>query len=83
LRKPDLPRPDTSRWLNAALLALAALFLLGLFSTELADTDAWWHLASGRYIAHTHRLPAPDPFAYTTARAQDAYPARRPPGTST
>jgi len=60
--------------LNAALLALAGLFLLGLLSTELADTDAWWHLASGRYIAQTHRLPVPDPFAYTTAGAHDAYP---------
>lgn len=74
MRKPDLPVPDASRWLNAVLLALAGLFLLGLFSTEMADTDAWWHLASGRYIARTHRLPAPDPFAYTTAGAQDAYP---------
>ena len=55
------------------MLALAGLFLLGLFSTELADTDAWWHLASGRYIAETHRLPVPDPFAYTTAGARDAY----------
>jgi hypothetical protein len=74
LRKPDLALPVTSRWLNAAVLALAGLFLLGLFSTELSDTDAWWHLASGRYIAQTHRLPAPDPFAYTTAGARDAYP---------
>jgi hypothetical protein len=56
---------------------LAALFLLGLFSTELSDTDAWWHLASGRYIAHAHRLPSPDPFAYTTAGARDAYPGER------
>ncbi|MGA2038502.1 MAG: hypothetical protein ABSH42_04430 [Bryobacteraceae bacterium] len=74
MRKPDHSLPESPRWLNAALLALAGLFLLGLFSTELADTDAWWHLASGRYIAHTHRLPSPDPFAYTTARVQDAYP---------
>jgi len=55
------------------VLALAGLFLLGLFSTELADSDAWWHLASGRYVAETHHLPAPDPFAYTTAGAGDAY----------
>src|SRR5436305_9959879 len=49
------------------LLALTALFLVGLFSTELADPDAWWHLATGRYIVTRHRLPVPDPFAYTTA----------------
>ena len=63
------------RWWNAVLLSLAGLFLLGLFSTEWSDTDAWWHLATGRYIAQMHRLPSPDPFAYTTAAAPDAYPS--------
>jgi hypothetical protein len=56
------------------LLALAALFLIGLFSTEFADTDAWWHLATGRFIATEHRLPDPDPFAFTTSTALSAYP---------
>ena len=56
------------------LLALSAIFLLGLFSTELSDSDAWWHLATGRYIVTRHRLPVPDPFAYTTATAAPAYP---------
>jgi hypothetical protein len=51
------------------LLALSTLLLLGLFSTELSDPDAWWHLATGRYIVTQHRLPVPDPFAYTTATA--------------
>jgi hypothetical protein len=74
LRKKDSPPSNTPRWLNTLIMALAGLFLLGLFSTELADTDAWWHLASGRYIAHTHWLPVPDPFAYTTAGASDTYP---------
>lgn len=50
-----------------------AVFLVGLFSTEFADTDAWWHLATGRYIATQHRLPWPDPFAYTTGVAKPAY----------
>jgi hypothetical protein len=57
----------------AALLCLAALFLLGLFSTEIADSDAWWHLKTGQYIVTQHRLPYPDPFAYTTALAKPAY----------
>jgi hypothetical protein len=47
--------------------------LLGLFSTELADPDAWWHLKTGQYILTQHRLPVPDPFAYTTAGAAPAY----------
>jgi hypothetical protein len=58
----------------ALLLGLAGLFLLGLFSTELADPDAWWHLKTGQYIVTQHRLPYPDPFAYTTALARPAYP---------
>ena len=61
--------------IHVLLLAATALFLLGLFSTELADPDAWWHLATGRYIATHHRLPIPDPFAYTTALAPPSTPA--------
>src|SRR5579863_3123473 len=60
------------KWLVPALLALAAAVLLGCFSTELGDPDAWWHLATGRYIVTQHRLPLPDPFAYTTAKAPPA-----------
>jgi hypothetical protein len=52
-----------------ALLALTAFFLIGLFSTEIADPDFWWHLKTGQYIVTQHRLPTPDPFAYTTASA--------------
>jgi hypothetical protein len=59
--------------LRKLLLALTAVFLLGFFSTELSDSDAWWHLATGRYIVTRHRLPDPDPFAYTTATAAPAY----------
>jgi hypothetical protein len=57
------------------LFALTALFLVGLFSTELADPDAWWHLATGRYIVTHRRLPVPDPFAYTTSIVPPANPA--------
>jgi hypothetical protein len=57
------------QWLVSTLLAVCAVFLLGLFSTEMSDPDAWWHLATGRYIVQHHRLPVPDPFAYTTAAA--------------
>ena len=69
-RDPVPPRqadasPD--RWLKVAALALTAICLLGLFSTETADTDFWWHLKTGQYIVQRHSLPVPDPFAYTTA----------------
>jgi hypothetical protein len=73
--KPKKPvAPPAPKWLIPALGALSALFLLGLFSTELADTDAWWHLKTGEYIVHQHRLPYPDPFAYTTDMAKPSYP---------
>ena len=68
------PQPKYPRWLAPSLIVLLGVFLVGLFSTELADTDTWWHLATGRYIATQHRLPWPDPFAYTTAGAKPAYP---------
>ncbi len=71
--KSDAPPAATSHWLDhwrkAATLVLTALCLLGLFSSEIADTDFWWHLKTGQYIAGRHSLPVPDPFAYTTAMA--------------
>jgi len=57
------------RGLKAATLLLTAVCLLGLFSTEIADTDFWWHLKTGQYIVERHSLPVPDPFAYTTTAA--------------
>jgi hypothetical protein len=72
--KPKKPvAAPAPRWLLPALAALSALFLLGLFSTEFADTDAWWHLKTGEYIVHRHGLPYPDPFAYTTSMAKPSY----------
>jgi len=56
-------------WLTPLLLALTAAILLGLFSTEISDPDFWWHLKTGQFIVTEHRLPVPDPFAYTTASA--------------
>jgi len=31
------------------------------------DYDYWWHLASGRYMVSTGRLPVPDVFSYTAS----------------
>src|SRR5260370_14739641 len=60
--------------MRALLICLCALLLLGLFSREVYDSDFWWHLLTGQYIVETHTLPFPDPFAWTTATARDAYP---------
>jgi hypothetical protein len=72
--------PRAARSTNRLLyitLALAAICLLGLFSSEIADTDFWWHLRTGQFIVERHSLPVPDPFSYTTALQK---PAPLPPG---
>ena len=56
-----------ARWLKAAALLLTGVCLLGLFSSEIADSDFWWHLKTGQYIVEHHSLQAPDRFAYTSA----------------
>jgi len=60
-------------WWKIAALALTALCLLGLFATEIADTDFWWHLKTGQYLVEQRALPVPDPFAFTTAASVPAY----------
>ena len=47
-----------------SVLALIALSVL--FSSAITDSDFWWHLKTGQYIAKSHHLPNPDPFAFTT-----------------
>jgi MFS family permease len=48
--------------------------LWGSYSTEIADTDFWWHLRTGQYIVETQSLPWPDPFSYTSSRGEPSYP---------
>jgi hypothetical protein len=55
------------------LLALSAALLMGWFSPEISDPDFWWHLKTGQYVLQEHSLPAPDPFAYTSAMGSPAY----------
>ncbi len=42
------------------LLFLAAFFVAAF--TPIWDSDFWWHIASGRWIAEHHALPQTDPF---------------------
>jgi hypothetical protein len=76
VEKRILPAVQTPlpRWFRPLVAALAALFLLGLFSPEAQDPDFWWHLKTGQYLWQKHALPVPDPFAYTTALGGPAYP---------
>lgn len=68
------PKTAAPSWLLWVILALAALCLIGLFSTEIADTDFWWHLKTGEYVIEKRALPAPDPFSYTTDLGALVYP---------
>ena len=63
------------QWYRPLLIALAAILCIGWFSAPISDSDFWWHLKTGQYVWEQHRLPVPDPFAYTTAGAPHAYPA--------
>jgi len=60
--------------LRPVILALSAFALMGWFSTEVSDSDTWWLLKSGQYICQNHKLPVPDPFAYTTYMGKPAFP---------
>ncbi len=65
----------TPHWYRPMLVALAAVLCIGWFSAPISDSDFWWHLKTGQYVWEQHRLPVPDPFAFTTAGAAPAYPA--------
>jgi hypothetical protein len=71
---PHIPPKPAPRWLRPAVAVLAAVYALALFSRPFSDTDSWWQLKTGQYIAANHKLPVPDPFAYTTGRSAPAYP---------
>jgi hypothetical protein len=63
-----------SGWVQPCTLALAAIFLIGLFSTPVTDSDFWWHIKTGQYILEHLRLPVPDPLSYTTYSGPAASP---------
>jgi hypothetical protein len=71
---PPAPPLVVPQWLKPAIVLLAAALLFVWFSPEVADSDTWWHLKTGQYILQTHKLPDPDPFAFTTKNAAAAYP---------
>ena len=71
---PQSPPRPAPRWLRPLIAALAAVLVIGLLSGPFRDSDSWWQLKTGQYIVQNHKLPAPDPFCFTTARSQPAYP---------
>ena len=73
-KAPDVRVWSEPAWLRPLVVGLAALLLVGLFSTQADDSDVWWHLKTGQYILQNHALPSPDPFSYTSNTGAPAYP---------
>jgi hypothetical protein len=71
---PPLPRMARPRWLSYAIVALVAILIFSRFWFGIGDSDFWWHLKTGQFIWQNHKLPVPDPFAYTTYLHSDSYP---------
>jgi hypothetical protein len=70
VREPDAARGQAvvgriGQFLRSAALpcTLAATAILAF--RRLDDSDTWWHLAAGRWIAENGRVPTTDPFSYT------------------
>jgi hypothetical protein len=60
------PPAAAPAWLRPAILTLGAILLMACFSTEVADSDTWLHLETGKYVVEHHQIPNPDPFSFTT-----------------
>ncbi|MDA8433025.1 MAG: hypothetical protein M0Z60_08685 [Nitrospiraceae bacterium] len=59
---------------------LTAIFALAIFFSALVpvnSNDFWWHLKTGEYILQYHEVPSHDPFTYTSAADDPAYPGRQ------
>jgi len=69
------PVPKSSPALRYAILALTVIALFTMFTGESGDADTWIHLRAGQWMVENHRLPIPDPFAWTTYLGKPLYPA--------
>ena len=67
--------PAAPTWLRPLLLGLTAILFLTWFTGEVADTDIWLHLMTGRHTLETRALTVPDPFCYTSNLSSAKYPS--------
>ncbi|HEY4688627.1 MAG TPA: hypothetical protein VIK33_04895 [Anaerolineae bacterium] len=51
--------------LHRLVVAISFVSLFAMAVRTPADTDMWWHLRTGQYIAETRTLPMTDPFSHT------------------
>jgi len=59
-------REGLRHWPRISAALFVSIFLLAILAGPIEDTDFWWHLRTGQWIAQQHRLPVPDPFSYTS-----------------
>ncbi len=45
-------------------IIVTAALLSVLYAVKIHDPDAWWHLATGRWIAQNGSIPTTDPFSF-------------------
>ena len=55
----------SARWLVSLPLVVTLVTVAAVAVREVADPDLWWHLATGRYIWATRRIPVQDVFSFT------------------
>src|SRR5205809_4054513 len=73
VRLPEVPpaRPASVaalvEWVRRALPALAVALAAALAFRRLDNTDTWWHLAAGRWIAEHGTVPGTDTLSWTVA----------------
>jgi len=74
---PSRPAPvsHTPHWLRYTIVAFTVLALFSMFTGPIADADTWIHMRTGQWMLANHRLPIPDPFAWTTYLGKPVYPA--------
>jgi hypothetical protein len=60
---------EASRGDRALILGLLSVLAVAAAATAIRNFDYWWHLATGRLILATGRVPAADPFSFTAAGA--------------
>jgi hypothetical protein len=63
-RAPGAPA-GTTRGDRVLILGLLALLAVAASATPIRNYDYWWHLATGRLILETGRVPDADPFSFT------------------
>lgn len=61
--------------LRRLIMALTFLSIFAMASRVSIDTDTWWHLRTGQFIAENREVPKSDPFSYTREGEAWVYPS--------